>query len=108
MILFEKTEGEKIPYSQMEGNLLVLDNTVYLNLEMYERDFPVQLDICRNDFGMLTMGISRAYVAQIDIPAREYVEVDTGEVDEDNNPVITREPQPFDMNKVTLTLWGVN
>ena len=107
MIIVEKTEGPKIQHELM-GNLLVLNNELYLNLSMYERDFPVSIDISHNDFGMLVMGLSRAYVAQIDIPAREYKEVETEEVDEETEEFKTElKALPFDVSKVTLTLWGV-
>lgn len=110
MIIVEKQEGAKtIPYEIMQGTngLLILDNQLYLNLPTYERDFPVHLDVSKNEYGMLTMGLSRAYVAQIDIPAREYKEVDTGEVNEEGDPIIEKVAQPFDLKKVTLTLWEV-
>lgn len=106
MIIVEKTEGKKISVNQMGENLIVLGDAVYLNLTVYERDFPVSLDFCRNEYGMLTMGLARSYVAQIVVPAREYIEVDTGEIDEEGNPVKEMQAQSFDMNKVTITLWG--
>lgn len=105
MIIVEKTEGSKIEHEIM-GNLLVLDNAIYLNLPIYERDYPVSIDISRNEYGMLTMGLSRSYVAQIDIPEREYELVETDNQDEDGNYISARMPLPFDFNKVTLTLWG--
>lgn len=106
MIIVEKTPGEKIPY-ELAGNLLMINQELYLNLPAYQRDYPVSLDITRNEYGMLVMGISRTYVAQIDIPAREYVEVDTGEVNDDGQPITEFQPQPFNIETVTLTLWGV-
>lgn len=107
MIIVEKKEGAETISYQMMGDLLVLDNSLYINLPIYERDFPVHLDISKNEYGMITMGLSRAYVAEIDIPAREYIEVSTGEFDEDGNEIIENQPQPFDLNKVALTLWEV-
>ena len=58
------------------------------------------------------MGIADRYVAQIDIPAREYKEVTTKPIEgeegtdseEDN---VKLEPVPFSMDKVTLTLWTI-
>lgn len=106
MNVVEKTPGEKIPYDLM-GNVLVLNQELYLNLPAYQRDFDVQLDVSRNEYDMLVMGLSRSYVAQIDIPAREYEEVPTGEKDDEDNDITERRPLPFDLNTVTLTLWGV-
>jgi hypothetical protein len=107
MIIVEKNEGEKIPYDVM-GNLLVLNDELYLNLQMYERDFPVQLDVCHNDFDMLTMGLSKSYVAQIDIPAREYELIETDNKNEDGEYISAMMPIPFNIDRVTLILWGVN
>jgi hypothetical protein len=106
MIIKEKTPGVKIPYELM-GDLLILDKQLYLNLPVYQRDFPVSLDISRNEYGMIVMGLSRSYVAQIDIPAREYDEVETGKTDDEGNPIKEMVARPFSLETVTLTLWGV-
>ena len=106
MIVVHKNEGTKIPYT-VSGNVISFrDGELSLDLSRFERDFPVHIDICENAYGMLTMGISRKYVAQIDIPAREYTEVQDG-VDEEGNPKTAMQPMPFSMDKVTLTLWEV-
>ncbi|MCC8110374.1 MAG: hypothetical protein LIO74_01690 [Ruminococcus sp.] len=46
-----------------------------------------------------------AYVATIDIPAREYTEVETE--GEDGETTTTLEPVDFDIDNVTLTLWAL-
>lgn len=103
----EKTEGQKIPYELM-GDLLMLDSQLYFNLPVYQRDHDVHLDVSRNEYGMLVNGLSRAYVAEIDIAARAYDEVDTGNTDEEGNPIIEKVARAFSLDQVTLTLWGVN
>jgi hypothetical protein len=95
MQVVEKNIGEKVEYT-VDDNRLFLRGELILDLAKYERDFPVHIDICENEFGMLTMGISRKYVAQIDIPAREYDYITDG-----------ADPVPFDMKRVTLTLWAI-
>ena len=107
MIIVEKQEGAKTITHELMGDLLILGNSVYINLPIYERDFAVHLDISENEYGMITMGLSRSYVAEIDIPAREYIEVSTGEFDEDDNEIMEMRPETFDLNKVKLTLWEV-
>lgn len=101
MIIVNKNEGQKIPYAVI-GTLLVFNEELSLDLSKYERDFPVHLDICRNEFEMLTVGVSKKYVAEIEIPARVYEEVETGE--EYPTELV---PVPLDMDTVTLTLWSV-
>ncbi len=106
MIVVHKNEGPKIPYT-VSGNVISFrDGELSLDLEKYERDFPVHIDICENEFNMLTVGISRRYVAQIDIPAREYEYVENG-TDEQGNPKYDKVAVPFSLDKVTLTLWAI-
>lgn len=106
MIVVEKEPGTKIEYSAAGNMISFRDGELSLDLSRFERDFPVHIDICENAFRMLTMGISRKYVAQIDIPARKYTEVQDG-VDEEGNPKMVMQPVPFSMDNVTLTLWEV-
>jgi len=105
MIVVEKNEGAKVEYSTRTSNI-TLNDEITIDLAKYERDFPVHLDICRNEFDMLTFGLSEKYVAQIDIPAREYQMVENG-TDEEGASKFDKVPVPFDMAKVTLTLWSV-
>lgn len=109
MIIIEKNVGPKIPYEVSETKITFDDEAMY-NLTKYERDDANHLDICRDAYGNLVNGVPSAtgrYVAQVDIPPRAYVEVETGEIDEQGNPVMILQPVPLDMDKVTLTLWSV-
>jgi len=102
--IIEKNEGPKINIEQ-NGTKVILDETMTLDLEKYERDFDVHIDICTNEFGFLVFGLDKRYVAQIDIPARTYETIIDGE-DENGNPLEKQVPVPFDMSKVTITLWA--
>lgn len=110
MKVIEKNVGPKIEHST-KGTKLNLNNEMILDLARYERDFDVHIDICENWAGMLTMGIADKYVAQIDIPARQYKEVpventgDEGTENEEESTIL--EPVPFSMENVTLTLWTI-
>ena len=109
MIIIEKNEGAKINYST-RLNKITFDDELMLNLEKYERDDQNHIDICRDRFGNLVSGVipgvAEVYVAQIDIPAREYDYVADG-VDENEQPKEVKMPVPFDMSKCTLTLWAL-
>ena len=48
---------------------------------------------------------SQEYVAQIDIPARTYHEIDSGNTNEEGDPIMALEADPYDPAKTTLTLW---
>lgn len=104
--IMEKTGGEKVDVV-FEGNKVILgDDEMTLNLSKYERDDPVHIDIGLNARGFLTFGVSDRYAVQIDIPAREYALVDSGQTDENGSPRMNKVAQPFDMSHVTVTLWG--
>lgn len=106
MKIVEKNEGTKIPYS-IDGTKLTFNDEITLDLSKYERDFSVHLDVCRNSYGMLTMGLSNNYVAQVDIPERSYTYEDNG-VDADNIPIQQKIPVDFSPDNITLTLWKVD
>lgn len=108
MIVLEKNEGAKIPYD-VTGTKVCFDDDLTINLAKREEDDPVHIDVCHDEDGALVIGAAagRTYVAEIDIPAREYVDKETEEKDMDGKPVVVREPLPLDMEKVTLTLWAV-
>lgn len=105
MQVVEKNEGPKIPYSKYTTKLTI-NSEITIDLSKYERDFPVHLDICRDKFDILVMGLGERYVAQVDIPAREYTYEQNG-TDEEGNPKFDKVPVPFNMDNVTLTLWSL-
>ena len=101
MIIIEKNEGTKIPYS-VNGTKVTFDDDLTLNLASREQDWPVHIDICFDEDRALVIGAAagRAYVAELDIPARQYIEE---EIDDE----IQRTPVPLDMDTVTLSLWSI-
>lgn len=96
--------GNTISYELTGSVLSFNDGELMINLKKYEKDFPRQLDICEDGYGCLCMGLSQNYVAQVEIPARSYVEVENG-VDSDGHPRIEKQPVPFNPELVTITLW---
>ena len=110
IIVVEKNEGEKIAYEVSGTKIIFGDDQLMVNIKSRERDEEVMLDICKDTQDGLTVGVNteaREYVAQVTIPARRYEIVDTGEKDENDNPIMERKPLPFDMTKCTLTLWAL-
>lgn len=95
MIIREQNEGPKIPYT-VDGNKITFgDDEITLNLIKYERDEAQTIDICRGDDKILIAGPSKYFVANINIPARQY---------EDPEKTI---PIPFSMDNVELVLWAL-
>ena len=106
MIVIEKNDGQKIDYS-VSKKKVCFDDDLTINLEKREEDWPVHIDVCFDADGCLCIGAAagRAYVAELDIPARKYEEPVYQE-GEDEAPA--PKPIPLDMDTVTLTLWAFN
>ena len=100
MIVIDKNVGPKIPY-EVIGTKIIFDDDLMLNLAKRQADEPVHLIISYNKSRSLQIGVADLwrYVAEIDIPAKEYAEPES----EEAPPV----PLPLDMDKVTLTLWAI-
>jgi len=109
MIIVNKNEGPKIPYTTRTTKI-TFDDDLTINLAKRERDDPVHIDICADRDGELVIGAvaGRRYVAEIDIPARRYEEQpdpeEQGEPDGEGSAPV---PIPLDMNLVTLSLWAL-
>ena len=104
MIIVNMNEGLKIDYeiqNTATKKKITFDDDLTINLAKREEDWPVHIDVCYDEDRELVIGTAagRAYVAQIDIPARQYT---PGETEEDP-PV----PVPLDLDNVTLSLWSI-
>ncbi len=98
--------GPTVQYELMGKTLSFNDGELMINLAKREKDFPLQIDICEDEYGDLYMGLARKYVAQVDIPARRYEYVDKG-VNAEGEPVTEQVALPFDPQLVTITLWDM-
>ncbi len=112
MKIVNQNEGAKIAY-EVDGQKITFDDDLTINLAKRQQDWAVHIDVCRDADGGLVLGAAagRAYVAQLDIPAREYIQTQMSRarsapeaMAEDVEP-----PQaiPLDMEQVTLTLWAI-
>ena len=113
MKVIEINEGAKIPY-EVSKTKICFDDDLTINLAKRQEDWPVHIDILTDGDGVLVTGAESGsyYVAQIDIPAREYKEPEateeTATVEETGTTDVPQpEPLPLDMEKVTLTLWAL-
>ena len=105
MIIVEKNEGPKIPYT-VRTTKVTFDDDLQINLAKREKDWAEHIDVCADDEGNLVIGaaVGRRYVAEIDIPARRY---ETEEVEIEGETQEQLIPVPLDMNTVTLSLWAI-
>ncbi len=114
MIVVEKNEGAKIPY-EVKKQKICFDDDLTINLARRQGDEPEHIDVCSDADGNLVIGAAagRAYVAEIDIPAREYERSDDapsdgeGIEDGEGGGSASLTPLPLDMAKVKLTLWAL-
>lgn len=108
MQVIEKNKGVKIAYEENGPMIFLGDYELMINASKYQRDWPVQIDICSNRDNQMVIGTGEGlyYVAQIDIPATKYTEpVETENPEESEG---ASEPIPLDMSEVILTLWSID
>lgn len=113
-VIKEPENGENfIDYSVKGTQISFGDGEITADLQKKERDDDVKIDVCRDYLGGLIFGTGEAktYVAHIFIPARKYEDEETENPDfdpEDENSkekISKREPVPFSMDNVVLTLY---
>ena len=122
--VIEKNAGEKIAFEQSGTRLIFGDDEIMLNAAKYQKDWPVEVDICRDKADNLTIGTASGlrYVAQVMIPAATYTETvneepEAPEADAEgteqtenggmNQQNVQRDKNPLDMGDVTLVLWSI-
>ena len=112
MNVIKVTEGEYIDYS-VSKTKITFEDELTLNVQKLERDFDVTVDICIDKYGMIVTGLGVKYAAQIEVPARQYVDKEVQNPDYDpedpqsKETIIEKEPVPFSMENVTLKLYGI-
>ena len=122
--VIEKNAGQKIDFEQSGTRLIFGDDEIMLNAAKYQKDWDVEVDICRDKSGNLTIGTGSGlrYVAQVEIPAATYTETeieaeepaeapaaeDAAEGDGMNQKTtVQRDKNPLDMGDVTVVLWSI-
>ena len=122
--VIEKNAGQKIDFEQSGTRLIFGDDEIMLNAAKYQKDWDVEVDVCRDKSGNLTIGTGSGlrYVAQVMIPAATYTETeipaeetaealaaeDAAEGDGMNQKTtIQRDKNPLDMGDVTVILWSI-
>ena len=123
--VIEKNAGQKIDFEQSGTRLIFGDDEIMLNAAKYQKDWDVEVDVCRDKSGNLTIGTGSGlrYVAQVMITAATYTETeipaeepaeapaaeDATESGDDMNQKTTvqRDKNPLDMGDVTVVLWSI-
>jgi hypothetical protein len=108
MRIVEKNIGRKIDYALDGTKLSFANGELTLDLARYQKDVPVTRDIMADSEGLLTNGPGQYYIAQVEIPAREYEDApDVSDEEDDEAEQTERQPLPLDTDKVTLYLFSV-
>lgn len=122
--VIEKNAGEKIAFEQSGTRLIFGDDEIMLNAAKYQKDWPIEVDICRDKADNLTIGTASGlrYVAQVMIPAATYTETvieepEAPEADAEgteqtenggmNQQNVQRDKNPLDIGDVTVVLWSI-
>jgi len=105
MKVIEKNEGRKIGY-ELDGTTLWIGDAIAVKLPKLQTDETVKKDICADNDGNLVMGLGTNYVAQIEIPPKEY-DYTEGEPDSEGNPTMEKVQKELNIEDCTLTLWSV-
>ena len=123
--VLEKNAGQKIDFEQSSTRLIFGDDELMLNAAKYQKDWDVEVDVCRDKSGNLTIGTGSGlrYVAQVMIPGATYTETEipAEETDEaleaedaaengdgmNQKTTVQREQNPLDMGDVTVILWSI-
>lgn len=109
MKIVERNAGQKIDYELRGTRLSFADGELTIDLARYQQDDPVTRDIMVDSEGYLTNGRGRYYVAQVEIPAKEYEEipVEDGESGDEMDGGTERRALPLDTDDVTLYLFSI-
>ena len=124
--VIEKNAGQKIDFEQSGARLIFGDDELMLNAAKYQKDWDVEVDVCRDKSDNLTIGTGSGlrYVAQVMIPAATYTETEipaeeapevlAAEDEAENGDVmnqkttVQRDKNPLDMGDVTVILWSID
>lgn len=115
-----KTPGKHIVYDTTSKSIIFgEDEDLSINLKNREQDEKTLIDICSDSDGFLVVGTAAGlrYVAQVEIPARQYTEEKQENPNYDpeaeagteaaSQTITVREPVPFDIDNCTIYLWGM-
>ena len=122
--VIEKNAGQKIDFEQSGTRLIFGDDELMLNAAKYQKDWDVEVDVCRDKSDNLTIGTGSGLrdVAQVMIPAATYTETEIPAEDPAETPAaedatesgdmnqqttVQRDKNPLDMGDVTVILWSI-
>lgn len=111
MIVSNVNSGPKAEYG-LSGTVLTLSvpgaGSISVDLQEKQRAIQRTLDFSLDrSYERIAEGVGSWSVATVKLPSISTEMVDTGEVDEDGNPVMEERELDLDTSKVELHLWGL-
>ena len=111
MIVRNVNSGLKAGYS-LSGTVLTLEvpevGSLSVDLQEKQQDTRRTLDYSLDRrYEHIADGVGSWYVATVVVPAAEKELQDTGQLDEEDNPIMEEVVLPLDTSKVELHLWGL-
>lgn len=111
MIVKEMNQGKKIDYVVDGTNKTITfidgENEVIVDLDSSQKEVENVIDISFDKNRNLIKGVGEWHVANVVIPPAEYGMVDTGEVNEQGDPIKEEIKLPLFVENVELTLWNL-
>jgi len=111
LIITNVNDGPKATYSLDGTSLNVsVQNVGDINIDLQAKQSDVQKNVdisLDRSFSRLVKGVGAWYVASIEIPPISTELYDTGQVDENGDPVMAKQELPLDTTKVKVHLWGL-
>ena len=98
------------PYG-VEGSVLFIgkgENTISIDLETEQKDWARSICVAQDYSGTLTLENAPKTAALIDIPPARWQLVETGELNEKDEPIKVMEKIPVDVDNCTLTLFPLD
>lgn len=105
----EINEGIKADYS-LDGSILTIsvgDQSINIDLTAVQSDTQQVIDISLDGELKLQDRVEKWYVANVVIPPQKTHFIDSGQTDENDNPVLLPETLPIDLDEVSLILWAL-
>lgn len=100
-----KQPGQAVAEFSVTGAVVTVAG-VAIDCAARETDKVQTIEIRALD-GVPHEGGSGAFLAQVEIPARRYIE-EVGPLDADGHPTTVITPVAFDPNRIVITLWPAN
>lgn len=95
----------------VEGSVLFIgkgENTISIDLETEQKDWARSIRVAQDYSGTLTLENASKTAALIDIPPARWQLVETGELNEKDEPIKIMEKIPVDVDNCTLTLFPLD